>query len=68
MAGCPMTGGRRKSFRKKSHRKKSFRKKNKSLLSQGTQFVGSVFSSVNRSGNKLLRKTGKFRKRIIGMR
>lgn len=65
MAGCSLSGGR-KTLRKKSQR--SQRKKPQSLLSQGTQFVGSVFSSVNKTGNKFLRKTGKIRKRIIGMR
>ena len=68
MVGCSLTGGRRKkSHRRKSHHKKHH-KKNLSLLSRGSRFVGSVFKTVNRSGKKFLKKTGKIRKSIIGMR
>ena len=60
MGGCTLTGGRRKSHRR--------HKKNSSFLSRGSRFVNSVFRTVNKKGNKFLKKTGKIRKSIIGMR
>lgn len=59
MGGCSLTGGRRKSHR---------RHKNISLLSRGSRFVNSMFRTINKKGNKVLKKTGKIRKSIIGMR